>query len=128
MVSSICVYFEIFATICFPVSFLVPKRKLVMGSFVDFLMDNLVYVCEDDNVGGQVDGLIGCCEKDEVGGFVDVLLGGCDDLVSGFVGGFIFLRFFIFLEQLIFYFLTNLPLLYLVIIDLFMQITHECLF
>jgi hypothetical protein len=43
---------------------------------------------------GLVDGLVGGCEDDEVGGLVDGLVGGCDDLVSGFMGGFDFLRFF----------------------------------
>jgi hypothetical protein len=82
-VSFVCVCFELSATICFPVSFLLPASKLVVGGFVDVLM------------GGLVKNLMDGCVDDVVGGFVDDLVDGCvDDLVGGFVGGFDFSKNF----------------------------------
>jgi hypothetical protein len=70
---------------------------------IDGLIDDLLYGCEDDDVGGLVDGLVG----------------GCDDLVIFFMGGFDFSGI------ISFSILTNLPLLSLGLTDLFMQITHD---
>jgi len=110
IVSSICICFELSATIFFLVSFLLPGSKLVLGSCMDVL------------IGGLIDDLIDGFDDDEEGVLVGVLVYGCE---GGFVGrGFDFYEIFYFLWTTYFYVLIFLPLLSLGLTSLRIQYTH----